>query len=232
MRENLLVPISIVIAGTLIAGAFFISRSNDNKAAENNSNIHGQVEEISIEPISNSDHILGNPNADIVIVEYSDLECPFCKNYHQTLGRIIDDYGKDGKVAWVYRHFPLTQLHSKAQIEAEATECAGELGGNDVWWDYTNKIFEVTPSNNELDLDLLPEIALEVGLDKAEFQECLDSGRHRTKVQANYDDAIASGGTGTPHTVFIVKGQEPASLSGLIPYNQLKGLLDQTLLGI
>src|SRR3989344_5485116 len=100
----------------------------------------------------------------IAIVEYSDLECPFCKTFQKTLHQIMDEYGESGKVAWVYRHFPLAQLHTKAAKEAEATECAAELGGNAAFWKYADRLFEVTPSNNNLELSQLPVIAAEVGL--------------------------------------------------------------------
>src|SRR6185436_7093141 len=84
---------------------------------------------VEMEPVTEKDHILGNPNAEVIMVEYSDLECPFCKEFHSTLRRVMNEYGKDGKVAWVYRHFPIDSLHPKARKEAEATECAAELGG-------------------------------------------------------------------------------------------------------
>jgi protein-disulfide isomerase len=232
-KNNLMIPAAIIIAGIIIAFAFFNTKSGgDSPNPDNGNNNDPDEVAINIKPISEEDHILGNPNADIIIVEFSDLECPFCKNYHQTMQRIIDEFGKSGRVAWVYRHFPLTQLHPKAQAEAEATECAGELGGNTTWWDYTNRIFEITPSNNGLDLDLLPEIAEEVGLDKAKFIECFESGRHRDTVKADFDDAVASGGRGTPYSVFLVKGQEPAGQSGALSYDNLKGLIEQTLLNI
>jgi len=235
MKENLLIPVSIVVAGIIVAGALFLSKDGGGeKVVVDNGDNNGQQEEaapeINIKPVTEDDHILGNPDADIVIVEFSDLECPFCKNFHLTMQRIIDDFGKDGQVAWVYRHFPLTQLHSKAQVEAEATECAGELGGNTAWWDYTNRLFEITPSNNGLDLELLPEIAEEVGLDREAFEECLERGETKTLVQDDYNDAVASGGRGTPHNVFLVKGENPVPFSGALPYEQVKELIEQTLL--
>ena len=230
-KNNLMIPGAIIIAGIIIASAFFITNNNSDKVAVDDGYNQDEVE-VNIKPVSEADHILGNPDADIVIVEFSDLECPFCKNFHFTMQRIIDEFGKDGRVAWVYRHFPLTQLHPKAQIEAEATECAGELGGNTAWWAYTDKIFEITPSNNSLDLDSLPQIAEDIGLNRALFEECLASGRHKATVQSQFDDAVASGGRGTPHSVFLVKGQDPAPLSGALPYDQIKGLLEQTLLSL
>ena len=100
-------------------------------------------------PISPDDHILGNVNAKIIIVEYSDLECPFCKMFHNTMHQVVEK--SNGNVAWVYRHYPILQLHPKAFHEAEATECAWEQGGNSAFWKYTDKLFEITPSNNGLD---------------------------------------------------------------------------------
>ncbi|MEK7118005.1 MAG: thioredoxin domain-containing protein [Patescibacteria group bacterium] len=110
------------------------------------------------------DHVLGNTNADVLMVEYSDPECPFCKRFHETMHQVVDHYGKNGNVAWVYRHYPIDQLHSKARKEAEAMECASEQGGNDAFWKYADKLFEVTPSNNGLDAAQLPVIAAMVGL--------------------------------------------------------------------
>ena len=91
-------------------------------------------------PISGDDHIFGNKNADVIIVEYSDFECPFCQQFHPTLKQIVADY--DGQVAWAYRHLPLESLgHVNAKPAAEASECVAELGGNDAFWQYTNLLF-------------------------------------------------------------------------------------------
>ncbi|HEY4512581.1 MAG TPA: thioredoxin domain-containing protein [Candidatus Paceibacterota bacterium] len=105
--------------------------------------------------VTSADHIKGSLSASVKIVEYSDLECPFCKRFHTTMQEVMNTYNKDGKVAWVFRHFPLAQLHSKAPKEAEATECAAELGGNDGFWKFVDKINEITPSNNKLDQALI-----------------------------------------------------------------------------
>lgn len=110
---------------------------------------------IAIDPVTPKDHISGNPQADLMIVEYSDPECPFCKRFHETMTQTMSEYGKSGKVAWVYRHFPLDSIHSKARKESEAIECAGEIGGNDKFWEYMNKLMEITPSNNQFDSSLL-----------------------------------------------------------------------------
>src|SRR5690606_34807350 len=84
-----------------------------------------------IAPVTADDHIRGNPNAPLMIVEYSDFDCPYCKSFHVTMQKIIEEYGPSGKVAWVYRHLPLTSLHPSAAYIAETSECVAELGGND-----------------------------------------------------------------------------------------------------
>ncbi|MBI2124072.1 MAG: DsbA family protein, partial [Candidatus Wildermuthbacteria bacterium] len=143
-------------------------------------------------PVSDSDHIRGNVNAEVTIVEYSDLECPFCKNFHATMHQLVTAYPE--QVAWVYRHFPLDQLHPKARKEAEATECAYELGGNEKFWAYTDKVFEITPSNNGLDPAKLSEITEQVGLDRQNFEACLAGGRQAERVDADYQNALDAGG--------------------------------------
>src|SRR6185295_5043808 len=84
----------------------------------------------SVKPVAAEDHIRGDLAAPVKVIEFSDFECPFCKGFHATMKQVMADYEKDGKVAWVYRHFPIDELHSKARKEAQAAECAGELGGN------------------------------------------------------------------------------------------------------
>ena len=96
--------------------------------------------EITLRSVSPDDHILGNPNAKIVIVEYSDLDCPFCKSFHNTMHQIIKE---DGDVAWIYRHYPIPQLHPNAPKKAEETECAFDQKGNEGFWAYADKVFEL-----------------------------------------------------------------------------------------
>ena len=132
------IPLAIVVAGALIAGALYLTNSN---AGEEKKTV--ETPPVTIEPISSSDHLLGSPNADIIFVEYSDFECPYCKVFHETMHKIIDEYGKDGKVAWVYRHLPIEQLHSKAAKEAEASEWAADQGGNETFLKFSYLLFSI-----------------------------------------------------------------------------------------
>jgi len=107
---------------------------------------------LNVDPVTEKDHIQGSADAPVVIIEYSDTECPFCQRYYETLKQVISS-NKD-KVAWVYRHFPL-DMHPRARKEAEALECAAELGGNEKFWEYMDMIGKVSPLNNGLDPALL-----------------------------------------------------------------------------
>ena len=213
MKQNVLIPLAIVVAGLIVAGAvFFVQRPK--------SPTPGDTAE-AVRPVDATDYILGNPDAPIKLIEYSDLECPFCKQFHTTMHALMDEYGPSGKVAWVYRHFPLAQLHPKAPKEAEAAECAGELGGTNAFWSYLDRVYEVTPSNNGLDLNRLPVIAEEVGLDRAKFEQCLSSGKYAGKVKKQFDEAIALGGRGTPHTILLV-GDSAVPLEGAQPLSAMR----------
>ena len=210
-KNPLTIPMAIVVAGGLIAGAIFL-KGNANlgpKAVQERPAVVAQPAETGAMPLrpidANRDHIRGNPNANIVIVEFSDPECPFCERFHRTMQKVIETYGRSGSVAWVYREYPIPQLHSKAPKEAEAFECAGELGGNAKFWEYADRLFAVTKSNDSLDPAMLPRIAVEVGLDEARFNECLSSGRQQARIQEDRADGEGAGVDGTPHSVFVLK---------------------------
>ncbi len=179
--------------------------------------------------ITAGDHIRGNPNAPVKIVEYSDTECPFCKRFHGTMQQVMERYGGRGEVAWVYRHFPIPQLHPKAPREAEATECAHELGGAEKFWAYLDRLFTVTPSNDNLDPAELPKIADAVGLNVAQFTACLSSGRYASHVEAEVQNAVATGGSGTPWSIIVAADGTKYPLSGAQPYASVRQLIELAL---
>ena len=181
---------------------------------------------IQITPVGDADHIRGDKNAKVSIIEFSDTECPFCKRFHITMKQVMAEY--DGKVNWVYRHFPLDSLHSKARNEAHATECAASLGGTDAYWKYLDRIFEITPSNDGLDPAELPKIAQQVGLDVKKFNDCQKAKTFAGKIQEQENQAIAAGGQGTPYSV-IVSGDQKIPINGALPFEQIKPVLDSLL---
>ncbi|MEK9201573.1 MAG: thioredoxin domain-containing protein [Patescibacteria group bacterium] len=235
-KNNLTVPVAIVIAGALIAGAVYFSSGKSNlptlagDAIRKQQPSQGNTTSLDqMASISTSDHLRGNPDAPVKIVEYSDLECPFCKRFHETMQQVMDEYGKSGKVAWVYRHFPLDQLHSKARNEAAATECANELGGNDKYWSYLDRLFEITPSNNNLDPAELSKIAQYIGLDIQKFNACLSSGKYAKHIEDDVQNAQATGGNGTPWSIIVAKNGKKYPLSGAQPYEAVKQLIELAL---
>lgn len=226
MNQKVFVPVAIVIAGALIAGAlFFAGRS---AAPDQGGNGGGQVKDVPA--LGSNEHILGNPEADILIVEYSDIECPFCKQFHVTMQQIIDEYGPSGEVAWVYRHFPLQQIHPNAPRIAEASECVAELGGNAQFWSFIDEVFAVAPGNERFPLNQLTATAQKVGIDGTSFDECLASGRHQKTIETQFNDALASGGNGTPHNVIVIQSTgENIPLPGAQPYATVKNIIDSIL---
>ena len=175
-----------------------------------------------------NDHITGNPNAPIVIVEYSDFDCPFCKNFHETMNKIIADYGAAGKVAWVYRHFPLEQLHPNAAKIAEASECVAELAGNEGFWKFADLVFAERGTNEPTDMTRLSEFAQTAGADKSKFELCLSSGKHKETIEADLEAAVKAGARGTPHS-FLIVGNQQGVINGAQPYEIVKQMVETTL---
>ncbi|MSR72998.1 disulfide bond formation protein DsbA [Candidatus Parcubacteria bacterium] len=218
-KSSLTIPLAIIIAGAIIAGALVYSNKNKTVATTTDLTSKKEAIDIKIRPIDMSDHILGNPDSKVLLVEYSDTQCPFCKIFHVTLNKLASEYGKDGNFTWVYRHFPLDSLHKKARKEAEAFECAADLGGNSKFWEYTNKLYETTKSNDNLDPAELPKIAAAVGLDVKAFNTCLASGKFATAVDEDTKEAQQNGGTGTPYSIFILKSDPSKELRDFLESN-------------
>lgn len=241
--SNLLVPTAIIVAGLMVAVAIIITNRNGGiPRLGNGKSLGSGTQELSPTPpqptadlgspqnvkaVSGQDHIFGEPSAAVKIIEFSDLECPFCKDFHPMMKKIVAEY--QGKVAWIYRHFPLDSIHPKARKEAEAAECANELGGNEKFWAYIDRLFEITPSNNGLDPQKLPQIATDVGLDQDKFETCLTSGKYAQRVVEDLDDARRSGGRGTPYSIVLTKDGRKLPINGTVPYEQLKTAVEDSL---
>ncbi len=223
--NKLTLPLAIVAAGALVAGAIYFGGA---KSQIPNTKSQTENSEIQVPGVSSQDHILGSNSAELFVVEYSDTECPFCKNFHYTMKSIVGAYGND--VAWVFRHFPIPQLHSKAVKEAEGAECAAELGGNQGFWNYLDEIFKTTPSNNGLDPAELPKIAGRIGLDVTSFNTCLASGRYNAKVTAQMEEAAKAGALGTPYSIILDQNSRVKGvINGAEPIASVKAKLDALL---
>jgi len=237
------IPLAIIIAGVVVAGAVIYTSGtkapgNSNEAAavgvatqETPETPQQQPDIANVAPITATDHILGNPNAPVKIIEYSDIECPFCKVFHNTLHKVMETYGKEGKVAWVFRHFPIQSLHSQAPTEAVATECVAKLAGEDTFWQYLDNLFEITPSNNGLDLSLLPSTAEDMGVDSTAFENCIThADSYMEQLNASIQNAVASGAQGTPYSIIISSDGTPRDvINGAEPYESVVAKIDAVL---
>lgn len=225
-HSNVSIPLAIIVAGAMIAGAVYLGggtpRANIAKTETTK-----EVKLPDIEPVGAGDHLLGNPNAEVIVVEYSDLECPFCKVFHATMHQIVNEY--QGKVAWVFRNFPIKELHSKALKEAEASECAFDQGGNVIYWKFIDEVFKTTQGNNSLDPAELPKIASALGLNVENFNTCLDTGKFTQKIADDIKKAIDAGAKGTPFSVILKNGVEVATINGAEPMTSVRIKLDAAL---
>lgn len=178
-----------------------------------------------IVPISDEDHIKGSKDAKIILIEYSDLECPFCSTFHATAQQIKDEYGDD--LAWVYRHFPLDMIHNRARPAAVASECVTEIGGNDSFWAFIGEIFE-DQEGNLTDVGLRTVVA-NIGLDAGEFANCLDAGDYEDKVEGQYQGGLTAGVNGTPGNFILNDKGEAWLVPGAVPFEAMKKAIDLAL---
>jgi len=232
-KKDYLLPGSILVAALLVSLALVYNAGRGNSQSQLAGNFEGAALPASdqVRPIDAEDHILGDPSAPIKFVSFTDLECPFCKEFHPVLERTVDEYEN---IAVVYRHSPIDLLHSKARQEARASECAAELGGNDAFWKYVNRIFEITPSNDGLDPRQLSEAAVFIGLDRDTFDSCLTSDRHADRIDRDVQDALNAGSqSSTPFTLILLPSGKTYALPGYIPYEDdrpgypsMKAILD------
>ncbi len=166
------------------------------------------------------DAFLGNANAPVKIVEFSDYQCPFCARfYSNTLPSLKKNFIETGKVKFVYRDFPLG-FHQEAQPSAEAAECAGEQGK---YWEMHDKIFE---NQQSMSTSSYKQWAADIGLNTEQFNSCLDSGKYASEVQKDFSDGQAAGVSGTP--TFFINGKK---VVGAQPYEAFEQVINQELGG-
>lgn len=227
MKNNLSVPIAIVIAGLIIGAGLYFGSNNksdtgSNPADSKNNPANTPQQASGPGEISDKDHVLGNPGADLSMFVYSDLQCLYCRRFHATLKQVIEDYVKNGKVKIIFRHFPLSMMHPDAEKFAEATECAAELGGETKFWDYMDKLIELDSSDTS-------KVAEVLGLNKTNFENCLNSAKYANKIKWDLEDGVSAGVQGTPSSIIVSKDGKKTPIVGALPYEQIKLALDQLL---
>ncbi len=243
-RERRGTPYSIIMGSNGAATEILGAETYDNVKKTIDEVTSGKVsksyagEVVASEP---NDHIIGNPNAEVTIIEYSDYECPFCKTIHPDLKKIVGQYNN---VAWVFRDFPLS-FHPKAQKTGEAAVCAGMisngalanvLGGSDGFytesatdaqsgfWKMSDAIFDRMPS---FELSQLPDLASELGYDRKAFEDCLNGGKAAKTITDSQAEGAKAGIQATPTTViYDMDTGKTKTIEGALPYESIKSTLD------
>ncbi|MEI7719653.1 MAG: thioredoxin domain-containing protein [bacterium] len=210
--------VSIIIAGVIVAGAIVFA--NMHPAQPTGAVALGGAAPsptaLNIRPVSASDHITGSPNASIVLVEFSDFQCPYCSMVYPTLKKIVDN--SNGQIAWVYRQLPLTSIHPNAGPAALASECIAEQLGNTGFWKYADAVFTNQAS---LSPEYSATLAKQFGADSVKYTACIASAKYQSKIDADTTEAEANGGNGTPFTIVInTKTKKMVALSGALPEAQ------------
>lgn len=180
------------------------------------------------------DPILGDENAKVTLIDFTDYECPFCKKYFdETFAQIKKDYVDTGKVKYVVRDLPLS-FHANAPMQAQAAECAREQGGDESYFKYHDEIFKRTTSGGTgLANDQLSVIANDLGLNGDALQSCLDAGKYKDEVDRDLADAGKVGASGTP-TFFVGKSTDNGVITGTKivgaqPYSAFQAEIDKQL---
>jgi protein-disulfide isomerase len=208
----------------------YLKKQKEAQVAAQAEQLRAATEKIkNVRRVSARDHVYGNPKAPVSLIEYSDFECPFCKRFHLTAKEVVKTY-KD-KVNWVYRHFPLSFHNPGAQKQAEASECAHELGGNDAFWKYSDAIYERTQSNGKgFPLTQIVPLAKEIGLDEKKFAQCYDSGKYEPRVKEDLEEGGKIGITGTPANILLHhESGEVVFKSGAQPFESFKSDIENLL---
>ena len=150
----------------------------------------------------------------------------------------MSDYGTDGTVSWVFRQYPIVQLHPNAPAISAASECVAELGGNEAFWKFTDTIFAnrnyVTAENGQQTIEFtkmenLGDYAAQAGVDKNQYELCANSGKYNEAIVTAVADANAAGAEGTPYTAVLVGNEFIGAIPGALPYADVKQSIDNLL---
>lgn len=216
--------IAVIIVILLVYKIMVPTSAVTGKVVYNNPNNNIAVPSENVEKVSVSiddDAMLGNKNAQVTIIEFSDYECPFCARFYlNTLPQLKREYIDTGKVKLIYRDFPLS-FHQNAQKAAEAAEAAKELGGNKAYWKMHDKIFENQQAISEQGL---VKYAKEIGLNETKFKEILTLSKYRNEVLQDFADGQEAGVQGTP--TFFINGKP---LAGVQPFEAFKQIIEEEL---
>lgn len=229
----LLISISILISGGIIKIA---PKTAGSKVAPVASPQAQPLQQPTSAKVSvDDDPVLGNKDAKVTMIEFSDYECPFCKrHFDQVYPDLKKDYIDTGKIKLVFRDYPLPFHDPMATFEAKAADCTREQGGDDAYFKFHDQVFTNTKSNgNGLTKDQVYQIAANLGLNQASFKACADSDKFAAEIKKDITDGSAAGVSGTP-TFLIGKSDSSGTIDGTIvvgaqPYSAFQAVIDPLL---
>ena len=186
---------------------------------------------IPLEISADNDPIIGNPDAPITIIEFSDFQCPFCARFHiQTLPTIMEEYIEKGSVKLVFRDFPIQSIHPNAVPASVAAECANEQGKfkqmHDILFEKQN---EWSNLETVYAIELFNQYSEQINLEQEQFSSCLSTAKYVKEIQNDLDDGRTYGVTGTPG--FFIGNQQIGfvELKGAQPFESFKNVIDKQL---
>ena len=179
--------------------------------------------------VAPTDHVQGNRSAKIFLIEYSDLECPFCKRFHDdSLVQIQQKYGD--QLGYVWREFPLT-IHTNANMEAQVAECVAQSAGNDNFFKFVDSVFAKTQSTGvSFDQAGILKVATDLGFAGDAITQCFQAGTFKNQITQQIADGSKAGVTGTP-TAFIVRASDGVTkmIAGSVPAVNFEQAIDDLL---
>lgn len=205
---------AIVIAGVVIAGTILYTNAHPAApAAATGQNLPASV---NVSAPSAQDHIIGSPSAPVVLIEYSDFECPYCSMVYPTLKAIVNASG--GKIAWVMRNFPLKSIHPEANPAANAAECIAAQLGDKGWWEFADAVFA---NQSKMNAAYYGQLAAQFGANMQQYNSCVSKSTYQSKIDAQETEAENNGGQGTPYTVVWGSGKQ-VPVSGAQPQSNFE----------
>jgi len=217
---------AIIIAGIIIAGTVFaVNRAPANQPTLGNAAAAGAAvapTDLTIRPPSAEDHIIGSPTAPIVLVEYSDFQCPYCSMVYPTLKKIQAE--SNGQIALVQRQLPLVSIHPNANPAANAAECIAAQLGSEGYWKFADALFA---DQSKLSDSYYAQVAQQLGADMNKYRTCTTNKTYQSRIDQDATEAGQSGGNGTPFTVVVnTKTGKMAPASGALPEAQFLSIIN------
>ncbi|KEQ56643.1 Na antiporter NhaA 2 protein [Marine Group I thaumarchaeote SCGC AAA799-E16] len=245
-RSNgLIIGLIVAVGAAAFFAGMYVSNINSNQISQED--LDNAIAKLELKMLQNrlptnqpsppvnisadDDPIIGNPDAPITIIEFSDFQCPFCARFHvQTLPLLLDEYIEQGKVKLVFRDFPIQSIHPNALPAAVAAECANEQGQfkamHDMLFDNQN---QWNDQETVEALTMFSQYATQIQLDQETFDSCLTSGKYIEEIRNDLEDGRSYDVTGTPG--FFIGNDEIGyvELKGAQPFESFKKVIDAQL---